>query len=255
MNELIAIALSGFRESRRNRVTVVVFLFAFVMIFATTFALELTVSTFERVMTDVGLGVMSLISVFLAIFLATGLLPREVERRTVYMVVTKPVGRSKFVIGRLLGNLVTLTFVMAIMAVLFVAQMVINHATLTQAHAFAIAGLFLEVVVLSAVGFMFAAGSSQFVATVTTVGIYFVGHLAPDLYRMSNRTGNVALKWVGKAGYYLLPNLDRLDFKARATYAEATTLAELGGSAAYALGYACIAIMIACFIFERRDFK
>ena len=91
---LLALVLNGFRESRRNRVTVVIFLFAFVMIFAATFALELTVVTFSRVMTDIGLGVMGLIAVFLSVFLATGLLPREIERRTIFMIVSKPISRS-----------------------------------------------------------------------------------------------------------------------------------------------------------------
>lgn len=255
MTALWALLVNGFRESRRNRVTVVVFLFAFVMVFSATFALELTVVTFARVLTDLGLGVMSLISVFLAIFLSSGLLPREIERRTIYMIVSKPVSRSTFLVGRLLANLATVGFVTGMMAMLFLLQVWWEGAPLGQPHATAIIGLGLELLVVSALGFFFASFSSQFVSAVSTVGLYFVGHLAGDLFRMAERSKSELVRIGGQALYYLLPNLDRLDFKARATYMDPTPWTELAGSAAYALGYAVALVTVACVLFERRDFK
>lgn len=255
MNALVALALNGFREARRNRVTVVVFVFAFVMIFSSTVALEITVATFDRVMTDLGLGVMSLISVFLTIFLASGLIPREIERKTIFMVLAKPVSRSTFVVGRFLGNLATVFFVFAVMAALFVLQLIIQGSAPSQAHYAAFVGILLQIVVLTAVAFAFAAGSSQFVTAVASTGLYFVGHLAPDLYAMAAKSKSVAMKVLGSALYYVLPNLDRLDFKARATYVEVTTVAELGSATLYAVGYSVAMLAIACIIFERRDFK
>lgn len=246
---------NGFRESRRNRVTVVVFLFAFVLIFAATFALELTVATFDRVLTDIGLGTMAMISVFLSIFLASGLIPREIERRTIFMVVSRPVSRSLFVVGRLIGNLVTVAFVILVMGVLFFAQVLLNKGVVTSAQFVAIFGLFLEVTVLSCVGFMFASASSQFVAAVASVGLYFTGHLSGDLYKMASKAENPLMSVLGKVAYFVLPNLERLDFRARATYAEPTPLAELGSSTVYALGYSVVMVVIACWLFERRDFK
>ncbi len=255
MNALWALVLNGFRESRRNRVTVVVFLFAFAMIFSATFALEFTVATFARVMTDLGLGVMSLIAVFLAIFLSTALLPREIERRTIFMVASRPISRSLFVVGRYLGTLLTVLFVTLIMAALFLLQMWWEGTPLAHAHFAAIVGVLLEVVVLTAVGFLFATFASQYVAVSATVGFYFLGHLSSDLYRMANRAESAVLGGLGKAAYYLLPNLDRLDFKMRATYLDPTSWSELGLSTAYSLGYAIVVLAVACALFERRDFK
>ena len=250
-----ALVLNGFRESRRNRVTLVVFLFAFVMIFSATFAMELTVATFDRVMTDLGLGVMALITSGLAIFLATGLIPKEIERRTIFMVVSKPISRSMFVVGRFLGNMLTLYAVLAMMALLFFAQLVVGRSEVTQAHVVAVAGLGLELLVISAVSFLFASASSQFIASIISVGFYFVGHLATDLYFLAARSKNEAGSLLGKALYYVLPNLDRLDYRPRATYAELTPWTELGGSALYAIGYSAIILVIACLLFEKRDFK
>ncbi len=255
MSVLWTLALTGFRESRRNRVTVVVGLFAFVMIFSATFALELTVTTFQRVMNDIGLGMMSLIAVFLAIFLSSGLLPREIERRTIFLIVSKPISRSAFLVGRLFGNLITVFFVVLIMSLLFCLQIAVQGGVPGPAVLTAIAGLMLEVVLLSCIGFAFASWSNQFTAAVATVGLYFTGHLASDLYRRAMQAKVEAFKVIGLSLYYLLPNLDRLDYRARATYEVATPIGELLSSTVYTLGYSAVIVAIACLLFERRDFR
>lgn len=256
MKALAALTLNGFREARRNRVTTIVLVFALVMILFTTVSMSLTVATFERVMTDFGLGVMGLISVFLTIFLASGLVPKEIERRTIFMVLAKPLSRTSFIIGRYLGNLLTVSVVTVSMAVLFVVQMLAQHyAQLHPTHFAAIFGLLLQVTLLSAVAFVFAAFSSQFVTTIASVSVYFLGHLAPDLYTMASRAESEALKAIGTGLYYVIPNLDRLSFTARATYNDPVTWAELGGSTVYALAYSAVMLAIACALFERRDFK
>lgn len=255
MSALGALVWNGFRESRRNRVTAVVAVFAAAMLLSSGLVMDLTVVTFDRVLTDLGLGVMSLISVFLAVFLSTGLIPREVERRTLFMVLTRPISRSTFVVGRLLGNLLTLGFVIASMTALFALQVVVLGGAATQAQVVAVLGLLLEVMLLSSIGFLFASMSSQFVAALCTTGLFFIGHLSTDLYRLAERSKDAATQALLKALYYLLPNLDRLDFKARATYGDPTEWAELGGSAVYALGYSVLLVTAACLIFERRDMK
>jgi ABC-type transport system involved in multi-copper enzyme maturation permease subunit len=252
---LIALALNGFREASRNRVTVVVFMFAFVMIFSATVSIELTVATFDRVMTDLGLGVMSLICAFLTIFLASGLIPREIERKTIFMILAKPISRTSFVLGRYAGNLVTVFFVLGVMIVLFVGQILTQRSALNHSHLASFVGIALQVVVMTAVAFVFASVSSQYITAVCAAGLYFLGHLSSDLYKMADHAKSEVVQVIGKALYYALPNLDRLDFKARATYNELTTNTELLTATGYALAYSAVMLVIACLLFERRDFK
>jgi Cu-processing system permease protein len=263
MNALFPIALNGFREARRNRVTVVVFAFALILVLSATVALDLTVTTFRRVMTDLGLGAMGLITVFLAIFLGSAQLPKEIERRTIFMVLAKPISRNTFLVGRFLGNVTTVTAVLIMMALLLAAQfLVAGPMVMTDAGelfhlslAVAVYGMFLEIILLSALCFFFASAGSQFVTTISTIGLYFLGHMAPELYKMASRSKNEMFQVVGKGLYYTLPNLDRLDFKGRATYMEDTPWSELLNSTAYTIGYTMVLLSIACFLFQRRDFK
>ncbi|MDP3234599.1 MAG: ABC transporter permease [Myxococcales bacterium] len=261
MNGVLDIALNGFREARRNRVTSVLFVFAFVMVFSTTVSVEFTVATFDRVMTDFGLGVIGLLSPALTLFLGTALIPREIERRTIFMVVARPISRSSFLLGRYLGNVMTVAFLVLIMGALFLAQLQVAQATapfstgVHWAHLVALYGLLLEVVLLSAVCFVFASASSQYVSSLSVTCLYFIGHLSEDLYTFASRSKVDALRHLGKALYYLLPNFDRLDFKARATYFDPTTTAELLSTTAYTLAYTVLVLLLATVIFERRDFK
>lgn len=255
MSPVLAIALNGFRESRRNRVTLVIFAFAFVLIFASSLSFELTVSTFDRVVTDIGLGVMGLIGAGLTIFLGSGLIPREIERRTIFMVVSKPVSRSAFVVGRLAGNVLTVWFVLSVMMGLFVLQLVWTRSEVNAAHLVAFWGMLLEVLVVSSVCFVFASASSQFVTSLCTTGLYFIGQMSTDLYRYASNSESALFKSLGLALYFVLPNLDRLDFKPRATYFDPTSASELLECTVYAAGYAMVMVVIATVLFKRRDFR
>lgn len=255
MNALAALTLNGFREARRNRVTTVVYVFALVLVFSSTVALDMTVATFERIMIDLGLGAMSLIAAFLSIFLASGLIPKEIERRTIFMVLAKPLSRTTFIVGRFLGNLLTVYFITAVMGALLVAQLLMQGFSPSGPLWASMVGIGLQALVISAIAFAFASSSSQFVTAVASVSLYFLGHLTPDLYAMAERSKSEALQVVGKVLYFVLPNLDRLNFSSRATYHDPVSVAEVLGSATYAVGYSVVMLMVAATLFQRRDFK
>lgn len=261
MSAVLTIALNGFREARRNRITSVLFVFALILAFSTTVSIEFTVATFDRVMTDFGLGVIGLIAPVLTLFLGTGLIPREIERRTIFMVVARPVSRTAFVLGKYLGNVITVGLMVLVMGLLFVLQLEVFGAGqrfstgLHREHVVAIYGLLLEVVLLSALAFAFASASSQFVSSLSVACLYFIGHMAEDLWALADRSKVDVVRFVGKALYYALPNFDRLDYKARATYFDPTSNGELLSATIYTIAYSALMLVIATRIFERRDFK
>jgi ABC-type transport system involved in multi-copper enzyme maturation permease subunit len=217
--------------------------------------MDFTVMTFSRVMTDIGLGVMSTISAFLSVFLSTGQLPREIDRRTIYMIASRPISRSTFLVGRYLGNVLVVYIVLLAMTALFLAQLFVFHEDVTQSHVAALIGIACEVALLSAVGSAFAAMSSQLVSASITIGFFFMGHLLPDIQRMGQKSSVLLIRGLAKASPYLIPDFDRLDLKMRATYRVATAWTELGQSFVYTVGYAAIALGLACLVFERRDFR
>lgn len=249
-----ALVWNGFREARRNRVTTVAGGFAVLLLFSTTLVTQVTVWTFERVLTDFGLGVMALLLCALAIFLSCGLLSREIERRTIFLVVTRPVSRSQFLLARLLGNLLTLLLLEALMVVVLLAELKLYVVPVTQPMVASLVGLYCELAVLSAAGFFFSTFSSQLVSALCTAGLYFAGHFSADIYRLGDRA-EPAVRSLTRAVYYVVPNLERVNFRPMATYGLEVPWAQVGGSCLYALAFMAVFTAAAALVFERRDFR
>jgi len=249
-----SLAWNGFREARRNRVTVVVGIFALVTLGSSVIVTQITVATFRRVLVDVGLGLMILILIFLAIFLSSGLLAREIERKTIFMIVTKPVSRTGFLLSRFAGTLLTLLALQALMTVVFVLEVRLYGFPVGRSVALALAMLVVELFVVTAFGFLYSSFLGQTVSAIATVGTYFAGQFSPELYRFAMKQEGPR-RVLGRALYYLVPALDRLNFRALATYDLVPETAAVLKTVLYGLAYGSALLVLACVIFERRDFK
>jgi Cu-processing system permease protein len=250
-----ALAYNGFREARRNRVTLVLAFFAGLLLLSSSLITDITVFTFDRVLIDIGLGGMSLILVLLAIFLSTGLLSREIERRTIFMVVTKPVSRGAFLLARLAGNMLTLTVLLVVMGALLLLEFKVLKTAITWPTVLAMGMLWFELLVLSALGFLMSSFAGQMTSTFVTVSLFFVGHLSGDIYTLARRSKNEALQVLGKVVYYVLPNLERLNLRAQASHAVVVPPNVWAISCVYALAYAGVLLWLAVLFFRRRDFR
>ncbi len=255
MNGFFALALNGFREARRNRVTTVVAAFAILLLISSTLVNQVTVHTYDRVLTDFGLSTMAMLLIGLAVFLSCGLIPQEIERKTIFLVVSRPMSRSLFLLSRLTGNLISLFLLQLAMTLVFFFELWLYNAPVTSSVVASLIGLSAELVVVTAVGFLFSTFSSQLISALITVGIIFAGHLAGDVYRVATKSASVAIQTIGKASYYLVPNLDRLNFRDQAALAAEVSARAVAESVALGLGYATLLIIIASIVFERRDFR
>jgi len=252
---ILALAAAGLRESLRNRVTVVVAVFAAVMLLSTTLVLNVTLFSLDRVVTDFGLSVMSLLLSALAIFLSSGLISKEIERRTIFLVVSRPVSRSQFIVGRFLGNVVTLLTLLALMTLLFVAQLLVFKVPTTGAQVASVLGLGLEITLLTAVGMLCSVLSSQLLSALTCVGVYLLGHLTNDLYALAQRSPSELMRTGGKIGYYVLPNLSRTNYRGLAAFESPVDWADVASTTGYIGAYTVVVLIVTSMAFQRRDFK
>lgn len=255
MSAFWAMTWNGFREARRNRVTTVVGAFALVSMLSTNMVTEVTVMTFDRVLNDFGLGMMAVLLVALSIYLSCGMLAQEIERRTIFLIVSRPISRARFLLARLAGNMLTLAILMVAMAVIFFAELKFFGTDITQPTLMAMAGLLVELLLLSAAGFFFSSISGQLVAAICTTSVYFAGHLSPDMVRITQNSKNEVSRLFGTVLYYVVPNLERVNFRPNAAYAAPVDYALFLNSVLYTSAYALGFIGLAIFFFERRDFK
>lgn len=255
MRVILALMLAGFREALRNRITVVVGVFAGVLILLTTLVMNTTVFTIDRAVTDFGLGVMALLLAALSMFLSVGMLSREIEKRTVFLVMSRPISRTQFVVGRYLGVMTTLTVLLVAMSALYGAQLVLFGVTPTAAMAAALLGLWVELFVLASLGLLLSASTGQLVGALSLVGVYLMGHLSPDLFALSQRTDVPGLAATCRVLYAVVPNLDRLDYRVEAAWESSIDASELAASCGMGAAWALLFITVASLVFSRRDFR
>lgn len=254
MRQLSVLVLSGFREAIRNRVTVVIAVFALVSIALTSLVMNMTIFSLDRVVTDFGLGVMSLLLISLAIFMSVGMLNRELEKRTVFLIVSRPLSRAQFIVARYLGIVATLTMLMLAMTAVYVAQLWMFDVPISSSIPAAVGGLWCQLLLLTAMGVFFSSMSGQLTAAICVVGLYLVGQWTADLHVLALRLGPV-LAAIARGGYYVLPNFARMDFKVQAAAGAQVGFEEFAKALGSSVGWTLLFIVGATLVFRRRDFK
>jgi Cu-processing system permease protein len=262
------IAVSVFRESVRDKVLYNLVFFAVMMIAVSYLLSQLTAGQDIKVIKDIGLAAMSLFGLFMAVFIGIGLVSKEVEKRSIYALLTKPIRREEFIIGKYLGLVLTLFVNLTIMAVAFYAVLGavawIDGAwyrphweapAVDPALLKAVAMIFLQLAIVVAVALFFSTFSSPMLSAALTFGLYVVGHFNADLRNFERVVDSRAVSAVARALYYILPNLAPLDVKSDVVHGVSVPGAYLLLNAAYAFVYVAMLVLAATFIFTRRDFK
>jgi ABC-type transport system involved in multi-copper enzyme maturation permease subunit len=224
------------------------------MICSSLILMRLTLGEFHRLILDIGLGSINFFGVLIAIFVGIGLVSKEIEKKTIYTIVSKPVARYQFLLGKYLGLCLTLSINTAIMtsgllAVLYFQDVPI-HAVLFKALGL----IMLEFMVITAVALLFSTFSSATLSAIFTLAIYVIGHLTPDL-KAFGRKMEGAGQMVLEGMYYVLPNLDRFNLKGHVTHQLEVPAGDLVLIAAYGMAYTVFLLMLASVIFQRRDFR
>jgi ABC-type transport system involved in multi-copper enzyme maturation permease subunit len=211
---------------------------------------------------------MSLFGVFIAVFIGIGLVSKEVEKKSIYALLAKPVRRQELIVGKYLGLVLTLLVNLAIMTVAYYAVLGgmawvdgswfrphWDAPALDPALLAAIGMIFLQLAIVTAIALLFSTFSSPMLAAFFTFALYVVGHFNADLRNFEAIVDSKPLAYFARALYYALPNLAPLDIKNHVVHAVPVPAAYLLMNAAYAFVYIALLVSAAMFIFMRRDFK
>jgi len=258
VTKIAAIAWVTVREAIRQKLAVNLLVFALALLVASFTISTLTFGEMYRIIVNLGLSSMEVFGTLIATFLGAGLIARDVERRSLYPIITKPVSRSQYVAGRYLGLVATTTLNLLVMAATFAAVL----AYYTHGLAFLTASPFLLVLLAMAVQFamvgaiasFFSAFSTATLAAIFTLTIVVAGHVSVDMVRYWAREGGLAAI-AGKAIYAVLPNLQALDLKEAMVYKDQVQATFAVTGLGYGLLYAAGVLALTCAVFSRRDLR
>ena len=255
---ITAIALNAFREAVRDRVLYNLVLFVLLLTGAAIFIGELSGGQERKIIVDLGLSAMLLFGVFISIFVGVGLVYKEIERRTIYAIFSKPVGRGEFLVGKYLGLCLTLLLNVVVMAAgVSLALVYVSRGwdPLIKTLWPAVLLIYLELMILTSVALLFSSFSSPALSALLTFFVFIIGHFSSDLKGLATSMGSSAARALFGALYYLLPNLANYSFITPAAHGRTPEAAVLLTSIVYALVYIAVLLATATLVFSRRNFK
>ncbi len=258
MTRVALVARNTFRESVRDRVLYNLVFFALLMIGASLLVGQLAIGNLAKVISDIGLSSMRFFGMLIAIFIGIQLVSKEIDRRTIYSLLAKPLRRSELVLGKFCGLGMTLAVNSSVMAAgIVVALFWVQWGYSPQVLAVLPASymVFLELLVITGIALAMSTLSSPAVSALVTFLLYVAGNFSLNLLAMAETTDAVAVKWLLKAVYFLVPNLANFNAISTAAHGQMIPGTRLAWATAYAAIYCGILVAIAALVFDRRDFK
>ena len=254
MWEIGIIAFNTFRENLRDKILYTVLAFTVLLLGASIYLADLSVMEHQKIVTDLGLAAINISGVIIAILVGISLVTNEIERKTVYTILARPIGRAQFILGKYLGLTATLFLNISIMIVVFFGILLAYETPSFLPIVQAIELMVIELMLMSAVAIFFSTFSSTTLSAIMTIGVFIVGHLTTDLVGLAKKSTSAFVQMGTTALYYLWPNLEVLNMKGQATAGVTIPFSLQATASAYGLLYAATLIVGACLIFQRRDF-
>ena len=240
----------------RDRVLYNLVLFVLLIVACAILLGDLTDGQEARTIVNIGLNAMLLFGVFIAIFVGVGLVSKEIDKRTVFSMFAKPVGRGEFIVGKYIGLCLTLLVNVLIMGVgVSLALLYVGGRGLAGSIWGAVMLIFFELAIVTSIAILFSSFSSPALSALLTFSVFLIGHLSSSLRELAATLGSKLAVIFFEGVYYVLPNLANYSFRTEAANAMVPNAPMLIGGAAYAAVYVSIVLTVAILIFSRRDFK
>lgn len=257
MRPILLVAFNTFREAVRDRVLYNLIVFALLLVAASFLVGQISIGIERQVLINLGLTAISLFGVVIAVFIGVGLVSKEIEKRTLYTVVTRPVHRWQFIVGKFCGLFGTLVVNSFFMAIGFFAALALQAHRLQWADRWLVVALWfivLEFVIITALALLFSSFSTPLESAVFAFVLFVIGTFSQDLREFAQAAHGLT-RIVASAAAYLVPNLAALNVVGRVAHDQALPPSLIFYNTIYAVLYATAAVAAAVLIFERRDLK
>jgi ABC-type transport system involved in multi-copper enzyme maturation permease subunit len=252
------VAINTFREAVRDRVLYNLVFFALLMIGAAIIMGQISIGIERLVIVNLGLSAISIFGLVMAIFIGVGLVYKEIEKRTLYSLLAKPIRRWEFLVGKYAGLVLTLVINTAFMTVGLAAALLVVGRPFAHGDGsilIAVYFILLSLALVTAIAIFFSCFSSPMLSTLFTLGIYITGIFAGDIRNFGALTKNGFLKGATSVVYYVVPNFHNFNSIATAAHGESIPFSLVWQNTLYALTYIVLLLVASSAVFSRRNLK
>ncbi|MBZ5504415.1 MAG: ABC transporter permease [Acidobacteriia bacterium] len=256
-SRLSAITWNTFREAVRDRVLYNLVLFVLLLVASAPLFSQISIGLEKLMLVNVGLSSISLFGVIIAIFVGIGLVSKEIEKKTLYTILSRPVRRWEFIVGKYLGLLLTLVVNTALMTVGFYLALLIFINGLKRADAMLLVAVYfivLQFMMMVAITLLFSTFSTPIFSAIFAFALYVIGTFGEDLKNFAAMSHG-ATKWLAMGASYIMPNFASLNVIAQAAHEQNVGSGLIFSNTVYALLYSLAVTVAAVMIFERRNLK
>lgn len=250
---ILGIALNSWKQMVRDRIFYVVLVVAFLMLGFSFLLATLTIAESRKILLDFGFSAVSLAGAFTAVYIGLVAVAREIEQRTIYTVVSKPVSRATYLIGKFAGSVLVLAATHVLLAVNLAAILFLMGDPPPGGFLACLFLVFLENTVLLAFAFLCSSFTSSMLAAGLTVGFFLIGRSNSSFQVMSEKGLTAGSQAVARFLYYLTPNLERFNIRDVVAYGRPFPEEMLGLGMAYAAAYVIACLAASCIIIRSRD--
>jgi len=250
-----ALATNTVRQAIRSRLLYTLLFFGLVLIATSVAVSSLSYVESERIVQDVGLAAIRLFGVGIAIFVGVGLIHDEIEGRTIYTILSKPLSRSEFIVGKYTGLLLTVWVQLGIMSVAFLAVSWAVGAPVGWNLIAALGLIGIELMVVVAIATFFSSFTTPLLSSLFSVGIYMAGHLTREIRSLGLQSNDAAVEFLGRTVYRVLPDLESFNLSVQVVHGLPISSLEIGLPVVYGFGYSVVLLLASALIFERRDLR
>jgi ABC-type transport system involved in multi-copper enzyme maturation permease subunit len=256
-SRLSAITWNTFREAVRDRILYNLILFVLLLVASAPLFSQISIGLEKLMLVNVGLSSISLFGVIIAIFVGIGLVSKEIEKKTLYTILSRPVRRWEFIAGKYLGLLLTLVVNTALMTVGFYVALLIFINGLKSTDAMLLVAVYfivLQFMMMVAITLLFSTFSTPIFSAIFAFALYVIGTFGEDLKNFAAISQGLT-KWLAMGAAYVMPNFASLNVISQAAHEQSVSSGLILSNTVYALLYSLAVTVGAVMIFERRNLK
>ena len=249
-----AIAFHTLKEAIRDRILYLILFFAVICIGFSRLLALLTIGDRVKIIKDVGLSSLSLFGALMAILIGTGLVYKEIDKKTIYTLLSKPIHRYQFLLGKFFGLVLTLFIMLLLMSIIFLALIFFHTFKVEWQMLIAILYIFLELCLITSVALLFSCFSTPILSSIFSLAFYLIGHTAWGLETLIVKIKSGFGKAIAQALYHFLPDLENFNFRTEVVHNLPIPPSIFLFSMLYGIFYTLFVLTIALLVFRKRDF-
>jgi ABC-type transport system involved in multi-copper enzyme maturation permease subunit len=256
--KILPIAKNTFKESARDRVLYNLVIFGIIITASSVVLGTITIGDVKQIIINLGLSTLSIFGTLIAIFIGIQLVYKEIDKKTIYSLLAKPVARYEFMLGKYLGLMLTLIVNVSVMIVVIYASILyLRHSFHpTDLHIF-LAGILIlvELMLVVAIALFFSTFSTPALSALFTFCLYIIGHFNSDIRQYGFSSGSLSPKMFSGILYYLLPNFGNFEIISQTAHGQFLTAGVYLLSLLYGIVYSSGVVLVAILVFQYRNFR